>query len=193
MIVAIHQPNFIPPFPYFVKMGICDKFVILNHVQFSKSNYQNFQMVFGKRWAVPVSGGDIPIIDKKYVSGQSLSDTNVAWIIAIARTLGISVDDKIVFDRQFDSTKTQRIVDIVKFYGGDSYIANESAPHKYLDVELLAANGIDFLGLKCAETRNVLELFDAIGIEKTIEMFNYIVNRYKVSLGRKDVARAVQV
>ena len=37
--VAIHQPNYLPWIGYFKKMSLCDVFVILDTVQFSKDSY----------------------------------------------------------------------------------------------------------------------------------------------------------
>jgi len=180
MLVAIHQPNFIPPFPYFVKMAICDKFVILNHVKYSNENFQNFQNIFGKKWTSPVvHEGHIPnIADKKYATNRPLPWVNMAWIAAIAETLGIEVEKKLEEDFPTDKIKTERLVEIIKHYKGDSYIANASAPDKYLDVAMLNANGIEFVPLVCEEKRNVLELFDTIGIKATIELFNKTVEEF---------------
>ncbi len=41
MIVAIHQPNFLPWLGYFYKMLKSDKFVLLDDVQFTKNSYIN--------------------------------------------------------------------------------------------------------------------------------------------------------
>ena len=39
--VAIHQPNYLPWPGYFMKMMLCDSFVFLDHVQFSKGSFTN--------------------------------------------------------------------------------------------------------------------------------------------------------
>lgn len=39
MIVAIHQPNYLPWPGYFVKMAMCDTFVFLDHVQYNRTGY----------------------------------------------------------------------------------------------------------------------------------------------------------
>ena len=36
MIVSIHQPNFLPWLGFFHKMAQCDKFIILDNVQFAR-------------------------------------------------------------------------------------------------------------------------------------------------------------
>jgi hypothetical protein len=41
MLVAIHQPNFLPWLGYFDRMIRADLFVLLDHVQFERRNYQN--------------------------------------------------------------------------------------------------------------------------------------------------------
>ena len=45
MIVAIHQPTFIPWLGYFDRMLRSDLFVILDHVQFERRNYQNRALI----------------------------------------------------------------------------------------------------------------------------------------------------
>ena len=41
MIVSIHQPNFMPWYPYFQKMQQADIFVVLENCQFEKNGFQN--------------------------------------------------------------------------------------------------------------------------------------------------------
>ena len=40
MRISIHQPNFVPWYPFFQKIQQCDKFIILTHCQFEKNGYQ---------------------------------------------------------------------------------------------------------------------------------------------------------
>lgn len=58
MIVAAHQPNFLPWLGFFDRMRKADLFVFVDHVQFEKQNYQNRALVKtaeGGRWiTVPV-------------------------------------------------------------------------------------------------------------------------------------------
>ena len=80
MIIAIHQPNFIPNMPYFLKMALCDKFVMMYRVNFSKTGFQNFQNIFGKRWQIPTFHGLIPIMERMCCNGRRLVDINTMWI-----------------------------------------------------------------------------------------------------------------
>jgi hypothetical protein len=58
MIVAIHQPHFLPWLGYLHRMAQVDLFVLLDHVQFERRNYQNrtqIRMNGEARWlSVPV-------------------------------------------------------------------------------------------------------------------------------------------
>jgi hypothetical protein len=71
MIVAAHQPNFIPWLGYFDKMQKADLFVSVDHVQMERQSYQNRTSIMtgeGARWiTVPVvqdSRGE-RIVDKR--------------------------------------------------------------------------------------------------------------------------------
>lgn len=58
MIVAIHQPHFIPWLGYLHRMAQADLFILLDHVQFERRNYQNRSRILNDgepRWlTVPV-------------------------------------------------------------------------------------------------------------------------------------------
>ena len=41
MIVAIHQPHYLPWLGYLHRMAQVDLFILLDHVQFERRNYQN--------------------------------------------------------------------------------------------------------------------------------------------------------
>lgn len=47
MIVAIHQPNYLPWLGYFAKMALCDVFVFLDDAQFTRGGYINRTRVLG--------------------------------------------------------------------------------------------------------------------------------------------------
>src|SRR5256885_665158 len=58
MIVAIHQPNFLPWLGYFYKLASTDAFVFLDNVQYSKNSFINRNRIktpIGPQWlTVPV-------------------------------------------------------------------------------------------------------------------------------------------
>jgi hypothetical protein len=49
MIVAAHQPNYLPWLGYFYKIAHCDVFVLLDDVQFTKNSYQNRTRIKGPK------------------------------------------------------------------------------------------------------------------------------------------------
>lgn len=71
MIIASHQPHFLPWLGYLHKIAHCDRFVVLDHVQYEKQNFQNrnrLKLRQGVEWlTVPVAnhGFDESISDKR--------------------------------------------------------------------------------------------------------------------------------
>src|SRR5205085_4263182 len=45
MLVAIHQPHYVPWLGYLDRMARADVFIVLDHVQFERRNYQNRTMI----------------------------------------------------------------------------------------------------------------------------------------------------
>ena len=80
MIIAIHQPEFMPWAGFFNKMTQSDLFVILDHVQFKKRYFENRNRIVSPRGKV--SYITIPVKTKgKYI--QSICDVEIdnaqAW------------------------------------------------------------------------------------------------------------------
>ncbi len=78
MILAAHQPNYLPWIGFFEKIARADCFVIVDHVQFERQNFQNrnrFKFTDGVRWlTVPVRHGRQAdrICEKEIVSGTTV-------------------------------------------------------------------------------------------------------------------------
>jgi hypothetical protein len=170
-ICAIHQPNFFPWFPFFQKIMEADIFVILGYCQFEKNNYQN-RFYFDNKWyTIPVKHGKSTnqILDKKYIEpvvnigkiisklpeysdfimdlavdiNENLFESNVSIILNICKRLNIPVE-KITYDYPTQFTKTERLVDICKWYGCDTYLSGIGAK-KYLDLNLFSCNNIEVI------------------------------------------------
>lgn len=165
MIVTIHQPNFIPWYPFFQKMDQADIFVVLENCQFEKNNFQNRFKLDNRWYTMSTSKRLLPIIDKKYSEhsrdwekikrrlpeyrkileqfdsciSESLSETNFNIILKIKDLLNISTE--VVKDRKTDLTSTDRLVDICKFYAAEEYISGPSGKI-YLDLDKFATNNI---------------------------------------------------
>lgn len=167
MRISIHQPNLIPYFPFFYKMASSDLFIILREAQFEKNNYQNRYYLNTKdKWVTrSVQSGNAPISEKRYVDGTNLSWLNMQWIYAIKETLGIKTP--IVFDFKTDKTKTARLIELIKHYGGDTYITCPEAKDKYLDENLMRENGIEieYYHVPKHLKKHTFELFEEIGID----------------------------
>ncbi len=75
MIISIHQPQYIPWLPYFLKIDQSDLFVFLDSVDFQKNGLQNRNEIktgHGRRWLT------IPINHK---SGQKISETTMSFTL----------------------------------------------------------------------------------------------------------------
>lgn len=85
MIVAAHQPLFLPWLGYFDRMMQADLFIVLDHVQFARRNYQNrTQILLDGRphWlSVPVQQHSQleKIVDKQIANGDTV-DGAPAWV-----------------------------------------------------------------------------------------------------------------
>ena len=166
MIVAIHQPNFMPWYPFFQKIAAADAFVVLTHCQFEKNNYQN-RFNQRERWhTLSVNKGLEPIRDKRYVAPlkdwhkinvnlaayrselsqldslitENLAETNLGIIRSICRRLNITTT--ITTDYETSLTRSARLVDLCESLGATCYLAGSGGSRDYLDVELFNSRGI---------------------------------------------------
>lgn len=165
MVISIHQPNFIPWYPFFQKIQQSDIFVVLENCQFEKNNFQN-RFNIGDTWyTMSVNKGLVPIVDKRYVNTikdwnkikvnlspykhilnefdkcitNNLSETNYNLIVKICQMLNIKT--KIVKDYPTELKSTERLIDICKHYGGTSYLSGLGAK-KYLEPSMFSDNGL---------------------------------------------------
>jgi hypothetical protein len=121
MIIAIHQPHFLPWLGYLHRMAQVDLFVLLDHVQFERRNYQNrtmFRMNDEARWlSVPVvqRSQKERILDKEV---DNRIDGSKWWAPNHFTTLRHAYRDAPFFKdyagafKQLFETRWQRLVDI---------------------------------------------------------------------------------
>ncbi|MFH1618387.1 MAG: WbqC family protein [bacterium] len=86
MILAAHQPQFMPWLGYFAKMLQCDVFLVLDDVQFKKNEWQNRNKVMsssGPQWLT------VPVLHKfpQNINGTAVNNT-VPWKHKHLKTLG---------------------------------------------------------------------------------------------------------
>tara|TARA_R100000234_G_C4928720_1_gene147490 strand:+ start:41 stop:619 length:579 start_codon:yes stop_codon:yes gene_type:complete len=165
IIVTIHQPNFIPWYPFFQKMKQADIFVMLTHCQFEKNGFTNRFNIDGAWKTMSVYRGLRPINEKTYVNplkdwnkikaslpayssqlqlfddciSDSLVKTNIAIIHKIVDVLEINT--KIVIDYKTPLVGTERLVDICQHYGASKYLSGLGGKD-YLDEAAFANNAI---------------------------------------------------
>ena len=122
MIVALHQPNFLPWLGYLDRMIQADMFILLDHVQFERRNYQNRTRILldgTPQWiTVPVQQhSQLETIVDKRIDNSSLSDTR-NWASNQAKTLRHAyrhaphLNDTIVPLRRILETRFDRLVDL---------------------------------------------------------------------------------
>lgn len=166
MVISIHQPNFMPWYPFFDKIKKSDKFVLLVHCQFEKNGFQNRFNIDNKWYTMRTYKGLEPINKKKYVSpfedwdklkkslnqyksilenfdsciSEDLYLTNSNLISKICNIMDIKTE--LIFDYPTKLKSTERLVDICKKFGASSYIAGSSGKN-YMDLDLFSMNGID--------------------------------------------------
>jgi len=86
MIVAIHQPNFLPWIGYFYKMAMADVFVFLDNVPFSKSGFTNrvkIKTAKGSEWLT------VPVLTKGKLAQpvRRVTACSTNWKSKIVKTL----------------------------------------------------------------------------------------------------------
>jgi hypothetical protein len=164
MIISIHQPNFMPWYPFFQKIINSDIFVILTYCQFEKNNYQNRFNMENKWYTMSTYKGLEFIIEKKYVNPdkdwnkikfnlqdyklgvfddcicESLAQTNIAIIKKISNFLNIKT--KIVEDYDTHLTGEERLVDICKTHNATTYLSGISGSN-YMDFKEFEKNNIE--------------------------------------------------
>ena len=149
MIVTIHQPNFMPWYPFFQKIQQADIFVLLGHCQFEKNGFQN-RFNLDSRWnTMSVKKGLEYINKKQYIDSKmdelitdNLYQTNTAIIHHLVKKLDINT--KIVEDYPTNLTSTARLVDICKRYGATTYLAGQGGKD-YLNEELFKQENIQVI------------------------------------------------
>ena len=121
MIVAIHQPHYLPWLGYLHRMAQADLFVLLDHVQFERRNYQNRTMIRMNgeaRWlTVPV----VQRSQKERIADKEVDNTldgSKSWTRAHLQTLrhaygkaGFFAAYAPALERLF-GTRWQRLVDL---------------------------------------------------------------------------------
>lgn len=181
--LAAHQCNLCPWSPFFKKMEAVDVFVILTHCQFNREHYQHRfsykskwfslgvkdikhkDLIRNKTYANPLKDWDkikrrLPEFKTWFSQFDdyihpSLCGTNCAIILRIASMLHIKT--KIVLDTYTELTATDRLVELCKLFGADTYLAGRSGSN-YMEMDKFEKAGIKVEFQTVTDTRHVFEL-----------------------------------
>lgn len=187
MVVAVHQPQYLPWLGYFHKIAKCDCFVFLDCVQYKKREFQNRNKIRTKdgwMWlTVPVISKEreVQLINeveinnsfpwqRKHLNSIKLAyknapyfsnyigffedvyskkwvrliDLNLYIIDFILKELQIETPIKFLSQLNVEGTKTERIIQICKALGSDTYLSGIGGKD-YLDEELFKNNKIKLI------------------------------------------------
>lgn len=102
MIVTIHQPEHMPWSGFFHKMACADLYVLLDHVQYKKDNYQNRNRLVDRRgeifWCtVPLSAGSY----QETISQKRIAEDS-SWRRKYLNKLADSYRSSPYFDNYYD-------------------------------------------------------------------------------------------
>jgi hypothetical protein len=175
MIVAIHQPHFLPWLGYLHRIASADLFVLLDHVQFERRNYQNRTMirVNGEaRWlTVPVvqRSQKERIVDKevdnrldgakgwapanfatlRHAYGRTpfFADYAPAFERLFARREAFSIDTPLARSSKLavEGTRGDLLLSICRAAGARTLLAGMGGSRGYLDVAAFANAGIEIV------------------------------------------------
>ncbi len=219
MIVAVHQPQYLPWLGYFDKIDQAEAFVLLDNVQYKKNEWQNrnrIRTAQGWQWiSVPVLNQfgqqikDVRINNrvrwkKKHFHAllynyskspyfnehrpffertfnrdwQYLLDINTHMIKYLVGALGINTEIVIASDLNVRNHPTERLIDICKALGADTYLAGIGG-YKYMDMERFKQAGIEVI-FQDFQHGTYSQLFDTF--EPFMSVVDLLFNHGKESL-----------
>jgi hypothetical protein len=193
LIITIHQPHYLPWLGYLHRMASADLFVLLDHVQFERGNYQNRTMVRvngAAKWLT------VPVVQRS--QKERIVDKHIDWTDDVGKkhflTLRHSYADSAHFVehsrelRRIYETKWQRLVemnDALLAYLRDAYgirtplvrsseLAVEGAKGELI-LNICKAVGADTLLVGLGGSRHYLdrEAFAREGVQLEYQNFSH--------------------
>jgi hypothetical protein len=190
VLVAIHQPHYLPWLGYLQRMAEADLFIVLDHVQFERGNYQN-------RTQVRVNGAahwlTVPVVQRsqKERIDEKMIDTRQDWETNHFETLGRAYGTAAVAPlRAIYQTPWERLVDLndamLQFlraaFGIRTPLVNSSelgveGAKSELVLHLCKAVGADALLVGLGGSRQYLDraAFARAGVELVFQEFEHPV------------------
>ncbi|HYL87265.1 MAG TPA: WbqC family protein [Burkholderiales bacterium] len=190
MLVAIHQPHYLPWLGYLHRMAQADLFIVLDHVQFERGNYQNrtrIRMNGAPHWLT------VPVVQRsqKERIDEKRIDTRQDWAANHFETLRRAYGQAAVAPlRAIYETPWEHLVDLndamLHFLRGAFRIHTPLAYSSELDargakselvLNLCLAVGADALLVGLGGSRQYLDraAFERAGIELVFQQFEHPV------------------
>ena len=182
MILAIHQPQYMPWLGYFHKMASADMFVLLDNVQYKKNEWQHRNRIRnsqGWQWlSVPTTHtfgqriNEVVVMQngtwqKKHMRSlemcyakaryyaeyihlfadyysqkhATLDSVTVGSVKLLSGIMKIATPIEISSAYDFPGTSTERLVNICRHFGADTYLAGVGG-RDYMDISLFEKEGI---------------------------------------------------
>lgn len=163
MIIAIHQPNYLPYLGFFDKMKKSDIFVIYDDAQFNKEDFQHrnrIRIFNGFNWlTVPVEKKRIPINEIK-IKDESTTWKGIPWNKAHLKDIRDNYKDTSFFDTyekeivKIYSKKYNKLVDL------NMSLINFLKKAFDIDTEVVMSSS---LGFSSRSSERLMEIVEALG------------------------------
>lgn len=222
MLVAIHQPHYLPWLRYFEKIARSDVFIVLDDVQYEKNGFQNRTKIKGSQsWSyltVPIQRptqrpireiridnqtswrekhtralvmnyGKAPYFSRYWPAIAGLYGREWTHLAAVNRALlelllqQLEIPTRIAYSSEIPTTgrATERLAELCRAVGGDTYLSGAYALEAYLDPELLHAAGIR-LAFQEWHAPAYRQLYPAAGFVPDLSVLDLLFNEGPRSL-----------
>lgn len=160
MLVAIHQPHYLPWLGYLHRMARADLFIVLDHVQFERGNYQNRTQVRVNglpHWlTVPVQQRS----QKERIVEKAI-DNSKAWSLSHFETVRRAYASAGYFGRY--ATELRALYDCQWERLADFDAATLEFLRRAFDIRTPLVRSSDLEGIEGAKSELVLNLCKAVG------------------------------
>jgi len=162
MIVAIHQPNYLPYLGFYDKMKHADVFVIYDDAQFNKEDFQHrnkIRIFHGWKWlTVPVEKKPLPINEIKI--RNKLTPKGVKWSDAHFRDIMDNYKDAPYYHTHESKLDTIYKIKYNKLFDLNMALINFFKWAFQINTKLIFSSE---LGLTSKSTERLVEMVEALG------------------------------
>jgi hypothetical protein len=216
MLIAIHQPHYLPWLRYFEKIARSDLFILLDDVQYTKNGFQNRSKIkTAQGWSyltVPIqkplqrsireseidarscwrekhrrtlemSYGKAPFFARYWPELAALYEQEWTHLAALNRALlavllrQLEIETPVVLSSDIPTAgrNTERLAELCRAVGGDTYLSGRYALQAYLDPAALGAAGIR-LAFQEWQAPSYPQLYPAAGFVPDLSIVDLLFN-----------------